>query len=246
MVRIRGKTACKTGLRRYISLGFNRKKKEVRTMKKLVLFAVLLGAGMVSAFDLNSAESGIQLSSQPGARPAAEPAILLQRADRPVRGVVEITASKELVFRPEPGKSEAEMGVYLPLPARVSRVRIAFELRADAFFVSRKIREFSYFNFYIGGVNLMLRGNAYGLRYYDVARKTYVHGIPFVNGEWRKIVIDMNCGAKPVYALNDFRDIPQRGQCEYINRLTFYGKFVNAAAQTAVRIRNLTVELPED
>lgn len=215
-------------------------------MKKIfLLISAVLTAGIAAAFELNSADSGIQLSSQPGAKLAKDPVILLQKPDRPVNGIVEINAKKELVFRPEAGKNTAEFGVYLPLPARVSRVRISFDLKGEGFFVSRKIKEFCRFNFYIGGVNLMLRGNAYGLRYYSVDRKTYVHGIEFKNGEWKRIVIDMTCGAKPVYSLNNIKDIPQRGECEAINRLTFYGNFVNATSDTAVYIKNLTVELPD-
>ena len=212
----------------------------------LLLAAALLTIGTLRAFELNSAESGVQLSSVPGAQPVKDPVILLQRADRPVNGIVEINAKKELVFRPEPGRRDAEFGVYLPLPAKVSRVRISCELKGVGFFVPRKVKEFCRFNFYIGGVNLMLRGNAFGLRYYDVAKKTYVHGIPFKDGVWQKVTIDMVCGKTPTYSLNEIKDIPQRGECEYINRVTFYGNFVNASADTAVYIRDLTVELPED
>lgn len=213
-------------------------------MKKfLSFFAVALTAGSLQAFDQSAYAPGVMLSSLPETK-VVDDSFLAAR--KPVNGIVEMNAQKELVFRPEPGKSDAEFNVYLPLPAKVSRVRISFELKAKNFFVSRKNKEFSYFMFYFGGVNMMLRGNAYGLRYFSVPKKTYIHGVSFRDGEWQNVTIDMVCGQNPVFSLNDIKNIAQRGQCDWINRLTFYGKFVNAKTDTAVYIRNLKVELPED
>ena len=215
-------------------------------MKKFYLFALaLLAAGTLHAFDQSAYAPGVFLSSVPGTK-LADDSFLVARPGKPFSGIIELNAAKELVFRPEPGKKSAEFNVFLQLPAKVSRVKISFELKGENFFVSRKIKEFSYFNFYFGGVNMMLRGNAYGLRYYSVPKKTYVHGIPFRNGQWQSVTVDMTCGANPVYSLNDIKNITQRGECKWINRLTFYCKMVNAADNTAIYIRNLKVELPED
>lgn len=216
-------------------------------MKKIFL---ILGAALfcstLYAFDLSVETPGIQVSSVPGAKISDHAFIHIQRPDRPVDGIVELNERKELVFRPEPGKSTGKIGVMLQLPAKVSRVKITFEMKGVNFFVSRKIKDFNRFMFYIGGVNLMLRGNAYGLRNYDVERKTYVHAVDFNNNVWKTVTIDMFCGAKPVYSLNNKKNIIQRGKCEWINRLIFYCDFVNASADTALYIRNLKIELPDD
>ena len=216
-------------------------------MKKffLLLGAALFCSGMY-AFDLSVETPGIQVSSVPGAKISENAFIRVQRPDRPVDGIVELNEQKELVFRPEPGKTTGKIGVLLQLPARVSRVKVSFEMKGVNFFVSRKIKEYNRFMFYFGGVNLILRGNAFGLRNYDVERKTYVHAIDFNNNIWKPVTIDMVCGEKPVYSLNEKKNIAQRGQCEAVNRLIFYCEFVNAKADTALYIRNLKVELPED
>ena len=215
-------------------------------MKKISAFiTALLAAVTLQAFEQSAYAPGVMISSVPGAN-TVEDSFLTARPGKPLSGIIELNAAKELVFRPEPGKTDAEFNVFLPLPAKVSRVKISFDLKGEDFFVSRKRKDFSYFNFYFGGVNMMLRGNANGLRYYSVPKKTYVHGIPFKNSQWQSVTVDMTCGSKPVYSLNNIKDIAQRGECEWINRLTFYCKMVNASNNTAIYIRNLKVELPED
>lgn len=215
-------------------------------MKKFFLLAAaLFAAGMLHAFEQSSYAPGVMISSVPGTKLTGD-SFLAARPGKTLSGVVELNEARELVFRPEPGKKEAEFHVYLQLPAKVSRVKISFEIKGEDFFVSRKIKTFSSFSFYFGGVNMMLRGNAYGLRYYDIAKKTYVHGIPFRNGQWQSITVDMTCGAAPVYSLNEIKNIPQRGKCEWINRLNFSCKMVDATANTAIYIRNLKVELPDE
>ena len=86
-------------------------------MKKFFpLAAALLAVGTLQAFEQSSYAPGVMISSVPGAK-LTNDSFLKASPGKIQSGIVELNGAKELVFRPEPGKKEAELRVFLPLPA---------------------------------------------------------------------------------------------------------------------------------
>ncbi len=218
-------------------------------MKKTVISTLaLLLFGGASAFDLAQVAPGVQFTT---AKAEARKRLFtdskplksifhLGKKDSVIGTTIEITPDHELLIVPEKGRTDAKFSVRLAVP-KCDKAQLSFSIKTTAFCARNKANrsQYNHINIYAGGVNLTLRGDTRDLRYFNREAKKYVRAFVVKDGEWSKVTIDITCGANPIFSLNELKDLPQRGKCEYIRLLAFSGRFPLAKENTSVAIKDL-------
>lgn len=218
-------------------------------MKKLTaLTAALVFGGAAFAFDLNEVKPGVYMTSAPDAAqtsPEAKPknpTFRLANAKSPIVGTLEVTENHELVLKPVAGQKEGQIAVCVLFP-KMTKIRISCSVKGEKFFAKAKGIPDNRFYIQARGANLFFRGGTEDVRYYDGGQEKPQYKVlqKVQNGEYIDIVMDIFCGEKPTYSVNDKKDIAMKGKCDVLKRLVLNVQFRNVSPETCLKIKNLKI-----